>query len=148
MLTIRTATVSDFDHLTALLRTLFATETDFAFDETVQRRGLAMMLDSPRARILVADVPGAGVVGMCAGQLTMSTAEGGLSLLIEDVVVEQAWRGRGIGGRLLEEIGTWGRDKGAFRSQLLADRDNAPALRFYAGRGWEATALMCLRKRG
>ena len=33
------------------------------------------------------------------------------------------------------------------RLQLLADRNNSPALTFYDKAGWQMTELICLRKR-
>lgn len=96
MITIRPATMADLDGLTALLQILFAIEADFAGDEARQRRGLAMLLASPSAAIMVAEA-GGQVIGMATGQTTISTAEGGFALLVEDVVVEAAWRGQGLG---------------------------------------------------
>ena len=78
--------------LVALLRQLFAIEEDFRIDEERQRRGLAMLLDNPQALILVAEAAGR-VIGMCSGQLLVSTAEGGPALLVEDVVVAEGFRG-------------------------------------------------------
>ena len=83
---IRTAEPADLDSLVSLLAPLFAIEEDFVFDESRQRRGLALMLENERGCVLVAETEGQ-VIGMCTGQLLVSTAEGGLSLLVEDVVV-------------------------------------------------------------
>ncbi|MDH5297935.1 MAG: GNAT family N-acetyltransferase [Desulfobulbaceae bacterium] len=144
--TIRAATPADVDDLVRLLALLFAMETDFAVDEARQRRGLAMLLASSQAVVLVAEAEGR-VVGMCSGQLTISTAEGGPALLVEDMVVHAQWRGGGIGRQLLEEIGSWAVRHGATRLQLLADRDNRAGLDFYQSIGWQTTNLICLRKR-
>lgn len=146
MVTIRAAVLEDIQSLTALLETLFSIEEDFIFNETLQRRGLQMMLDNARGCILTAEVAGS-IIGMCSGQLTVSTAEGGPALLIEDVVVHEDWRGQGVGRRLMEGIENWaGKNKSA-RLQLLADRNNASALSFYKNLGWKTTDLICLRKR-
>lgn len=144
MVKIRTAEPADIDSLVFLLATLFAIEEDFVFDEQRQRRGLALMLENERGRVLIAEVEGQ-VVGMCTGQLLVSTAEGGLSLLVEDVVVDEQWRGRGIGRLLMAAISDWARTKKVSRLQLLADRNNIPALDFYRSFGWHTTELVCLR---
>src|SRR5512135_298498 len=94
--TVRQASAADLDPLVLLLRALFAIEADFAFDESKQRRGLRLLLADDRACLLVAEAESA-VVGMCSGQLVISTAEGGPSLLVEDVVVHESFRGRGVG---------------------------------------------------
>ena len=146
MVTIRPAQPVDLDSLVELLKTLFAIEADFTFDEPVQQRGLSMVMESERACLLVAEEEGA-VIGMCSGQLTISTAEGGPALLVEDVVVRAEWRGRGIARRLLDNIGAWAEGQGASRLQLLADRNNGQALAFYRHLGWRTTELVCLRKR-
>jgi GNAT superfamily N-acetyltransferase len=62
-------------------------------------------------------------------------------------VVAEPWRGRGIGRMLVAATERWAADRGVSRLQLLADRANAPALRFYAKQGWKATQLTCLRKK-
>lgn len=143
--TIRPAAFSDISALSSLLKILFSIEEDFVFNENLQRQGLELMLGSEQCCLLVADVSGQ-VVGMCSGQVTISTAEGGPALLIEDVVVHEEYRGQGIGRRLMAEVSEWGRAKGVLRFQLLADRNNSPALKFYKSLGWQATQLVCLRK--
>ncbi|MDD3813509.1 MAG: GNAT family N-acetyltransferase [Desulfocapsaceae bacterium] len=141
---IRNAEPADLDSLIYLLAALFAIEEDFIFDESRQRRGLTLMLGNERGCVLVAEA-GGQVVGMCSGQLLISTAEGGLSLLVEDVVVHERWRGLGVGRQLIEAISDWARANKVSRLQLLADRNNIPALDFYRSLGWQTTELICLR---
>jgi ribosomal protein S18 acetylase RimI-like enzyme len=141
---IRNAQPADLAGLVSLLAALFAIEDDFVFDESRQRLGLALMLANERGCVLVAETEGR-VIGMCTGQLLVSTAEGGLSLLVEDVVVDEQWRGRGVGRLLIEAISDWARAKQVSRLQLLADRKNTPALDFYRSLGWQTTELICLR---
>jgi GNAT superfamily N-acetyltransferase len=139
---------ADVDALVELLDQLFELEADFRPDEARQRRGLALMLEEPERRaVLVAERAGA-VVGMVTAQLVVSTAEGAPSALVEDMVVDAPWRGLGAGRALLEGIEAWARARGATRLQLLADRENAPALAFYARMGWSGTRLVCLRRGG
>jgi GNAT superfamily N-acetyltransferase len=83
---------------------------------------------------------------MVTGQLVVSTAEGGASVLVEDMVVDGAERGLGVGRRLLDEIDRWAGERGATRLQLLADRDNAAALAFYDRTGWVRTRLVAVRR--
>jgi len=143
---VRRALPADLASLVSLLEVLFSIEEDFSFDKSRQQRGLAMMLENPLGCILVAEAKGK-VVAMCSGQLTVSTAEGGPSLLVEDVVVREEFRGRSIGRQLMEQIGLWARENGADRLQLLADRNNLSALSFYEKLGWQTTQLICLRKK-
>lgn len=144
---IRNATLDDIGAMAGLLKTLFTIEADFDFDEARQRRGLAMMLDSPENRcVMVADADGEAV-GMCTVQMVVSTAEGGLSGLVEDLVVREDFRNEGLGRKLLFAVREWAFGKGATRLQLLADCDNESALSFYRRMGWGSTQLVCLRTR-
>lgn len=145
---IRNARTDDLDALTALLRQLFSIEADFAVDAGRQRRGLSLMLDGclKHRCIKVAEVDGE-VVGMVTAQLLISTAEGGSVALIEDMVVDGHFRGRGIGRKLMTAIESWARERGAGRLQLLADRTNFSGLDFYDKIGWRPTRLICLRRK-
>ena len=143
-LTVRPARMEDLERLVGLLDLLFTIEADFRPDPARQQQGLALLLDDERARVLVAERAD-GVVGMCTGQLVVSTAEGGPALLVEDVVVDPDHRGRGVGRALLAALADWASGRGVRRLQLLADGTNGPALAFYDRLGWRATALVCRR---
>jgi GNAT superfamily N-acetyltransferase len=96
--------------------------------------------------VQVAEAEGT-VVGMGTAQLLISTAEGGLVALVEDIVVDTQWRGRGIGRMLVSALEQWASLHGATRLQLLADRTNFSALDFYDRIGWRPTRMICLRRR-
>ena len=145
MVTIRPACAVDLDSLVELLTTLFSIEADFPCNEPLQRRGLELMLANRNGCLLVAEREGR-VIGMVSGQLTVSTAEGGPALLVEDMVVSAEHRGQGAGRLLLEAIAAWARQHKASRLQLLADRNNGSALEFYRHLGWQTTELICLRR--
>ncbi len=142
---IRRARAADLADLTALLQILFGIEEDFSFDEARQRQGLVLMLENEQGVVLAAEDSGK-VIGMCTGQLLISTAEGGPAVLVEDVVVLPAWQDRGVGRLLMRSIADWAAGKKAARLQLLADRNNQAALSFYDKIGWQMTDLICLRK--
>jgi GNAT superfamily N-acetyltransferase len=145
-LVIRQAQLSDLVSLTDLLQILFRIEADFAPEPEKQQQGLRLLLkDESRGRIMVAEVDGQ-VVGMCTAQLVASTAEGAWSGWIEDLILDEDYRGCGIGRYLLAAAEDWCFKQGATRVQLLADRANTPALQFYAKTGWQTTQLVGLRK--
>jgi GNAT superfamily N-acetyltransferase len=143
---IRQAQTFDLEELVSLLRILFGLEADFYFDERKQRRGLKLMLENSLGVVFVA-ANKCEVIGMCTGQLLISTAEGGPVALVEDVVVLPAWQGRGVGTMLMSSISAWAKSKNALQVKLLADRGNTPALSFYNRLGWSMTKLICLRKK-
>lgn len=143
---IRLARETDIEAMTGLLAELFTIEADFVPDAKKQRSALAMLLESDTADVLVADKDGE-VIGMCIMQRLVSTAEGGWSGLIEDVVVGEAHRGQGLGTLLLQTMARRATAWGISRLQLLADHGNDPALGFYAASGWHPTRLAVLRQR-
>ena len=142
---IRSAKHEDLYGMLLLLQQLFSIEADFNFDALRQEKGLQLLLDSENAVIMVAE-RFHSIIGMGTAQLVISTSEGGLSLLIEDVVVKPSRQNQGIGTNLLRALGDWGADRGARRRQLLADQNNSSALAFYHHDGWQQTQLICLRK--
>lgn len=144
---IRAATQADIEQMSQLLSQLFSIEADFVPDADKQRRGLQLLLDTLGAYVVVAEEQGA-IIGMATLQILVSTAEGGHVGLVEDVVVDQKERGKGVGAALLDHIQVWAEDNGLTRLQLAADRDNSAALGFYASKGWQQTALGLLRLGG
>ena len=147
MITIRTAKPSDIPQLVELLKALFTIEADFDFDQEKQACGLNLLLNSDKDCILVAElVSDNKVLGMCTVQTLISTAEGGPVGLLEDLVVAAEFRHQGIGAQLLAEAVNWAECQGLKRLQLLADKNNLPALNFYQKQGWNSTQLVCLRK--
>ena len=82
------------------------------------------------------------VAGMANALITISTAEGGRVLLLEDVIVYREHRGRGFGRRLVEHVLDWAHGQGMTRVTLLADRENQPALDFYRRLGFETFAYV------
>jgi ribosomal protein S18 acetylase RimI-like enzyme len=144
MLIIRPARIDDIDPLTGLLQELFTLEADFVPNAARQMAGLKRLLRESRAVILIAESCGE-VVGMCTVQTVISTAEGGNAGLLEDMIVARKARRQGIGRALLEAAQRWAEGRGLTRLQLLVERDNDPALKFYFKSGWLSTDLVCRR---
>lgn len=141
------ATADDLPQLADLLHELFTLESDFRPERDKQLRGLRAILDDPAlGRLFVLRV-GSKVEGMANALITVSTAEGGRVLLLEDVIVSREHRGSGLGRRLVEHIGDWAREQGMTRVTLLADRDNHAALDFYRRLGFEQSGMTVLRRK-
>jgi len=145
---IRNAGPGDIEAMLALLRLLFELEADFEFDEARQRRGLFMMTDGClKHKVVKVAEAGGEIVGMASAQTLISTAEGTMAAIVEDVVVLPGCRRQGTGRRLVQSLCEWAAMRGAVRMQVLADKHNAPALEFYRRTQWNLTQLICLRKR-
>lgn len=140
------ASRDDLPALADLLTELFTLESDFVPDRARQIAGLGLILDNPALGCLFVLRDEAEVVGMANALITVSTAEGGRVLLLEDVIVRQSHRGGGAGRQLVEHVLAWARARGMSRGTLLADRDNGPALAFYEHLGFQLSAMKVLRK--
>ncbi|MGH8047511.1 MAG: GNAT family N-acetyltransferase, partial [Chthoniobacterales bacterium] len=94
---IEPATMDDLPELVELLHDLFSMEADFAPDTDKQVRGLKLILEQPsRGRIFVLRNDHR-IIGMINLLITISTAEGGFVLLLEDVIVKSDHRDQGYG---------------------------------------------------
>lgn len=140
------ATAADVDALADLLAELFTLESDFRPEREKQLAGLRLILESPQLGRLFALRVDGSVAGMANALITVSTAEGKPVVLLEDVIVGAAWRGRGLGRLLVERVIEWAGETGMARVTLLADKANAPALAFYAALGFASSAMTVLRR--
>jgi GNAT superfamily N-acetyltransferase len=145
-LIIRKATFADIPAMIELLRQLFSIEADFIFNSKKHEQGLALLIDSKEiANILVACI-NCKVVGMLSALINISTAEGKMAITLEDMVVDECFRTKGIGTKLMSVMEQWAEKKGVTRLQLLADKTNVTAFDYYKKLGWQSTQMVCLRK--
>ncbi len=144
---IRKAELFDINQMTELLKELFCLEKDFTFNKIKQQQGLFMMLEDNEKRCIMVAVSEKKIIGMCSAQLLVSTAEGGIVALIEDMIVTKLYQGQGIGEKLLLSMEEWVYKKKAKRMQLLADKNNIKGLDFYKKQKWVITQLICLHKK-
>ena len=142
---IEQATLEDLPQLTDLLFELFAQEGDFVPDRSKQMRGLRLLLEQPnRGRIFVLRQEGM-ILGMINLLFTISTAEGGFVVLLEDVIVHRDYRGRGFGDLLLRHAMEYAKKKDFQRITLLTDRLNEQGQRFFKAHGFFESKMIPLR---
>ena len=145
MVTIEPASSDDIPQLAELLSALFTQEADFRPDPARQVRGLRLIIEQPQVgRIFVARESGS-IVGMVNLLFTVSTAEGGLVVLLEDLVVRPGHRDKGAGSALLRHAIDFAEANGFARITLLTDRVNEQAIRFYAKHGFQLSAMVPMR---
>ena len=141
------AGLDDLPALEKLLGELFAQEHEFTPDAEKQARALRMILDDARnGQIFVARQDGE-TIAMASVLFTISTAEGGLVGLLEDVIVAPPYRRQGIGRQLLDHVLQWCRQQGLLRVTLLTDHDNLAAFAFYERAGFSRSGMIVLRRR-
>ena len=142
---IRNAEISDIKGMVHLLFELFQLEDDFSFNELKQKKGLELLLNENNSSIFVAEYE-KEVIGMITIQKVISTAEGEFVGLVEDFIIKNAFRKKGVGSKLLKVVIQWAENNMLARIQLLADKNNRDALQFYYTKNWHFTNLICLRK--
>lgn len=139
-MTIRPAQKADIPVLVGLLEQLFEIEDDFTFDPSKHARGLELLIDAAGADVFVAETA-EGIAGMVSMQKLISTAAGGSSGVIEDLIVDRSHRGEGIGSALLMRIISEALQQGHVRLMLGADLRNDSALAFYERFGFGRSRL-------
>jgi GNAT superfamily N-acetyltransferase len=142
---IEQATIEDLPQLTDLLFDLFTQEADFTPDRSKQGRGLRLILEQPsRGRIFVLRSNGV-IVGMINLLITISTAEGGFVVLLEDVIIHRDYRGLGLGAKLLKHSIDYAKKKDFCRITLLTDRINEQGKGFFRNHGFQESAMIPMR---
>ena len=142
---IEPATEADLDELSQMLGELFAQESDFRPDKDRQLRGLRLIFEQPsRGRVFVLRRDGA-IVGMINLLFTISTAEGGFVILLEDLVVHTEYQGKGYGSKLLQHAIDFAKQKNFLRITLLTDRPESVAQEFFRRHGFVESSMIPMR---
>jgi len=138
-------TKDDIPGLCELLDLLFAQETEFRPDRSLQSTGLQQIIDFPECgRILVLRQE-EYLIGMVNLLFTISTALGGRVALLEDMIVHPEYRGSGAGSELLQAAINLAKSSGCRRITLLTDRTNESAQRFYERHGFTLSEMVPMR---
>src|SRR5450432_1037950 len=142
---IEPAISEDLDELSSLLGELFSEESDFRPDRAKQLRGLRLIFERPsRGRVFVLRRDNA-IVGMINLLFTVSTAEGGFVVLLEDLVVHDEFRGHGYGSMLLEHAVAFAKQKNFLRITLLTDRPELRSQALFKRYGFYESSMMPMR---
>ncbi len=142
---IEPATLDDLPQLADLLGELFALEPYFTPDRAKQLRGLRLIIERPEAGCIFVVREGKNILGMVNLLYTVSTAEGGPAILMEDFIVQAEHRGRGLGTKLLEHVIEFARGRDMTRITLLTDGNNAGGIRFYHRHDFTLSSMVPMR---
>jgi GNAT superfamily N-acetyltransferase len=135
----------ELPQLVALLTILFSEESEFSPDYEKQTRALEKILsDESVGTVYVARDEGQ-VVGMASLLYTVSTAEGGIAALLEDLVVQPTHRGQGIATALAAFAIAEARSRGVLRITLLTDMQNERAQELYRRLGFIDSSMKPMR---
>lgn len=128
---IEPATIEDLPRLVDITMALFDLEADFVPDRAKQEQGLQAILDHPnRGRIFVVRTD-YEIIGMVNVLFTISTAMGGMVILMEDVFIHPDFRRQGYGTQLINYVVDFAKRKDFKRITLLTDKISAESQRFF-----------------
>jgi GNAT superfamily N-acetyltransferase len=85
------------------------------------------------------------ILGMINLLFTISTAEGGFVVLLEDVIIHRDFRHQGFGAKLLQHAIDYAKKKDFLRITLLTDRMNAESQNFFKTHGFIESKMIPLR---
>jgi N-acetylglutamate synthase-like GNAT family acetyltransferase len=143
---IETATVDDLPALTELVMELMDEGADFEPDRKKQETGIRLILEQPnRGRIFVLRNDHQ-IFGMVNLLFTISTAEGGFVIQMEDFVIHPQHRGNGYGTRLMEYVMEFAQEKNFRRITLLTDRVSNESQEFFVRHGFTHSAMIPMRR--
>jgi GNAT superfamily N-acetyltransferase len=142
---IEPATEHDLDELSGLLGELFSHESDFRPNKEKQLRGLRLIFEQPnRGRVFVLRRDNV-IVGMINLLFTISTAEGGFVIVLEDLVIHEEYRGHGYGSQLLQHAIDFAKQKNFLRITLLTDRPELRSQALFRRHGFHDSSMMPMR---
>jgi len=139
------ATLEDLPQLTDLVVSLLSEEEDFHADRSKQQKGIKLILEQPKCGRIFVLRNDHSVIAMVNLLFTISTAEGGPVVMMEDVIVHPMHRGQGYGSRLLKYAIDFAREKKFKRITLLTDKISAESQRFFQKHGFTFSHMIPMR---
>ena len=134
---IRAAVEQDAPAILSLIRELADYERlSHAVEATTEDIVATLFRERPAAEALVAELDGAAV-GMAIFFSSYSTFLGRAGIYLEDLFVQPAHRGQGIGKRLLGEVARIALARGCRRLEWAVLDWNEPSIEFYKSLGAE-----------
>lgn len=143
---IEPATIEDLRDLTEMVMDLMGLEEDFTPNREKQEHGLRLILEQPnRGRIFVLR-NGHTIVGMVNLLFTISTAEGGFVILMEDFIIHPDHRGQGFGSRLIDHVIKFAESRDFLRITLLTDKMSDSSQEFFMDHGFQFSHMIPMRR--
>jgi ribosomal protein S18 acetylase RimI-like enzyme len=100
------------------------------------------ILDEDNVQVLVASM-GNRIIGYQISQILEHppVLQKTRYCLVNDIAIDDKYRGRGIGSEMFEEVKKWAKQKGVDRMELQVASGNEKAIRFYEKQGMKPYSL-------
>jgi GNAT superfamily N-acetyltransferase len=142
---VETATIEDLHEITELVMELLELQDDFDADRELQQRGLRLILEQPaRGRIFILRNDHK-ILGMVNLLFTISTARGGMVIILEDFIIHPTHRGQGYGSILVDHVKEFAESKDFSRITLLTDKISADSQKFFQKLGFNYSSMIPMR---
>jgi len=139
------ANMNDLPELIELLNDLFTQDIEFVPDLKKQKQGLEAIINNPEiGEILVLKGDGK-ILGMVSLLFSISTALGGKVAILEDMIIHQDYRKKGLGKELLNKAINFSKERNCLRLTLLTDFNNDVAINFYEHFGFKKSEMIPMR---
>jgi GNAT superfamily N-acetyltransferase len=96
---------------------------------------LSRLAEDDSNRVLVADIDGS-VVGLASAYVRPLIHHDAGFARIACLIVDEAWRDRGVGRTLVEAVETWAREQNCEVAEVTSGNQRLDAHRFYEGLGY------------
>jgi ribosomal protein S18 acetylase RimI-like enzyme len=146
---VRTATTADIPGIACLIQQLAVHDHVPAPDGEALMGVLSILLARPTTTYVVAEaeeVDETALVGAMQLDFRLTTWEAAPYMYIEDFVVEEQYRGQGIGAAMLVLAETLARERGCVRMDLDVLEESLDARRFYIRHGFVDQKRLYLRR--
>ena len=139
MLEIGPALPADVDAMVSLLNEMdefYGDPESEALDERAVQVRAFLFGDGAVVEALVAR-DGGTVVGLASFSMLWPAARTTRSLFLKELYILTAWRGKGVGRRLMGELDRIARERGCSRVEFTTDTGNIDAQAFYTSLGFQ-----------
>lgn len=137
---VRLATLADAEAAAGLMAQL-ARHAGGRVDAGVEER-FETMLRRPQYAIFVAEDDEGRVISLLTASQRWTLWHAGPCALIEELVVDEPARRRGVGRALIQAALDWARTQGCSEVEVSTEPDNTAARAFYQRLGFESEALL------
>jgi GNAT superfamily N-acetyltransferase len=135
--TFRVADAISLDGLVVLVQEFYA-YAEIPFDPSVVRRALDELLADTRLGTVWIMERESEAIGYAVLAFGFSVEQGGRDAILDELYVREAYRGKGVGRRLLRLVEETCRDQGVKALHLEVDETDERAQRFYANAGFRS----------